>query len=302
MWNDLSMADRAKYIKLAVQNKVTSLSDIIDTYNIYAEGGPYSAGNMVATIKRSTEKEEDLGKPKHNYDFTQSDKWADAHGYYPDERGHRDDRVKKPAHPTHPSKGKWNGLNEFQLTDLGMKDPNYIMFGMADGGQDPQATLTYKDAVVLPEITVTPRGNYIHNSYDNRNIHLNTKRNFFYNIFDEGGYTTPWLNKLYYQLIGTNTYEAPTLKDAIFQAYKNEDKGNPIIWNGNVYKAELNEADTVEYEKELAKNTEMVNGILNNVYNKGNANSITEAVLTGKKLDPSKVREGIVENINREFS
>ena len=122
------------------------------------------------------------------------------------------------------------------------------------------------------------------------------------NTFDEGGYTTPWWNKLYYQLIGTNTYEAPTLKNAIFQAYKNEDKGNPIIWNGNVYKAELNEADTAEYEKELAKNTEMVNGILNNVYNKGNANSVTEAVLTGKKLDPSKVREGIVENINREFS
>ena len=39
MWNDLSMADRAKYIKLAVQNKVTSLSDIIDTYNVYANGG-----------------------------------------------------------------------------------------------------------------------------------------------------------------------------------------------------------------------------------------------------------------------
>lgn len=39
MWNDLSMADKAKYIKLAVQNKVTSLSDIIDTYNVYANGG-----------------------------------------------------------------------------------------------------------------------------------------------------------------------------------------------------------------------------------------------------------------------
>ena len=62
------------------------------------------------------------------------------------------------------------------------------MFGMADGGQDPQATLTYKDAVVLPEITVTPKSNYIYNSYDNRNIYLSTKRNFFYNIFDDDEY------------------------------------------------------------------------------------------------------------------
>lgn len=37
-WDKLSMAERAKYIKLAVQNGVTSLSDIRDTYNRYAEG------------------------------------------------------------------------------------------------------------------------------------------------------------------------------------------------------------------------------------------------------------------------
>ena len=38
-WDKLSMADRAKYIKLAVQNGVTSLGDIRDTYNKYAIGG-----------------------------------------------------------------------------------------------------------------------------------------------------------------------------------------------------------------------------------------------------------------------
>lgn len=38
-WNDLSMAERAKYIQLGVQNGVTSLSDIRNTYNSYAEGG-----------------------------------------------------------------------------------------------------------------------------------------------------------------------------------------------------------------------------------------------------------------------
>ena len=39
-WDKLSMADRAKYIKLAVQNGITSLGDIREAYNKYAEGGP----------------------------------------------------------------------------------------------------------------------------------------------------------------------------------------------------------------------------------------------------------------------
>lgn len=38
-WDDLSMANRAKYIKLAVDNGVTDLSHIREAYNKYAEGG-----------------------------------------------------------------------------------------------------------------------------------------------------------------------------------------------------------------------------------------------------------------------
>lgn len=38
-WNDLSMADRAKYIKLGVSNGITNLSNIREVYNSYAEGG-----------------------------------------------------------------------------------------------------------------------------------------------------------------------------------------------------------------------------------------------------------------------
>lgn len=40
-WNDLSMADRAAYIKLGLDNGVTNLKVIRDTYNKYAEGGPF---------------------------------------------------------------------------------------------------------------------------------------------------------------------------------------------------------------------------------------------------------------------
>lgn len=38
-WNKLSMADRAKYIQLGVQNGITSISSIRKAYNSYAMGG-----------------------------------------------------------------------------------------------------------------------------------------------------------------------------------------------------------------------------------------------------------------------
>lgn len=39
MWNDLSMAERAKYIQLGVQSGITNLSTIRNIYNSFAEGG-----------------------------------------------------------------------------------------------------------------------------------------------------------------------------------------------------------------------------------------------------------------------
>lgn len=38
-WNDLSMADRAAYIKLGLDSGITDLGVIRSTYNKYAEGG-----------------------------------------------------------------------------------------------------------------------------------------------------------------------------------------------------------------------------------------------------------------------
>lgn len=130
-----------------------------------------TVADYINAIYSNNPKEEFLGEPEHHYDFTQSEEWANAHGYYPDKRGHRDDRVKKPTHPSHPSRGTWKG-NNFILTNKGLADPNYIFFGLNDGGQDPQAILKYKDTYVIPEFTVTPKGNYINNSYDNIRLHF----------------------------------------------------------------------------------------------------------------------------------
>lgn len=165
-WDKLSMREKAAYIKVGVQNGLTSISDIKEYYDKFREVNA-SAGNLVNAIQENTKSEIYLGKPSHNYDFTQSEEWANQHGYYPDSRGHRDDRVKKPAHPTHPSRGTFRSMNEFELSDIGMQDPNYTLYGLNDGGQDPQAIMTYKGGIVLPEITITPKGNYVYNSYDN---------------------------------------------------------------------------------------------------------------------------------------
>ena len=176
MWKDLSIQEKAALINIGVKNGLYDLEDIKNSYNKYAEGGPinpYSAGSLVNAIYKNSKKDEYLGEPSHHYDFTISEEEANRLGYYPDKRGHRDDRVKKPSHPTHPSRGKWNSLEEFELTDKGMENPNYTLFGLNDGGQDPQAVMTYKGGVVLPEITVTPEKKYIYNSYDNINIYAN---------------------------------------------------------------------------------------------------------------------------------
>lgn len=165
-WDKLSMREKAAYIKVGVQNGLTSISDIKEYYDRFQEVNA-SAGDLVNAINENTKSEIYLGRPSHNYDFTQSEEWANKHGYYPDSRGHRDDRVKKPAHPTHPSRGTFRSMNEFELSDIGIQDPNYTLYGLNDGGQDPQARMIYDRSIVLPELTVTPQGNYVYNSYDN---------------------------------------------------------------------------------------------------------------------------------------
>lgn len=104
--------------------------------------------------------------PKPSYINHISDEEADALGYYPDEYGHRDDRVKLINHPSHPSRGTFISNYQYDLSDFGMEDPNLTIFGLADGN-DPQAIVTYKGSTVIPEITVTPTENYYMNTYDN---------------------------------------------------------------------------------------------------------------------------------------
>lgn len=53
-WNDLSMKDRASYIKLAVENGIYNLNSIRTIYNSFAGGGPIKATRATPTLKKKS--------------------------------------------------------------------------------------------------------------------------------------------------------------------------------------------------------------------------------------------------------
>ena len=108
----------------------------------------------------------ELGRPEHNYDFIK--KGINLDDYPKDENGHRYDAVKNDKHPTSPKRVKFKG-KYLDITDFGLYSPegiNYILWGARDNG-DGNIIPIYKDTGVIPEVTITPNGNYIKNTYDN---------------------------------------------------------------------------------------------------------------------------------------
>lgn len=106
--------------------------------------------------------------PNPHYDrnyTTMSSEEADRLGYIQDDRGHRDDRVKSIQHPSHPYRGTFEN-NTYELSEFGMNDPNYSIFGLADNG-DGNVNVTYKGISVLPEVTISPNNVFIYDSYNN---------------------------------------------------------------------------------------------------------------------------------------
>ena len=53
-WSDLSMKDRASYIKLMVENGIYNLNSIRTIYNSFAGGGPIKATRATPTLERKS--------------------------------------------------------------------------------------------------------------------------------------------------------------------------------------------------------------------------------------------------------
>lgn len=140
----------------------------------------YSANNNIKSIVDSSTGSKFLGNPSHNYDVSISEDYIRKIGLKRDDRGHYNDIVKKPAHPTSPTRGRFVGndkeYSSFDMSNNDNPDFNYSMFGLIDNG-DGDMPITYNKSIVLPEITVTDNGNYVMDSYNNVRYNMKNKNN-----------------------------------------------------------------------------------------------------------------------------
>ena len=187
-WDELSLTEKSEIMKQAVANGITDLNEIKQTYNEYANGGKmYDDGGVTSTLHGirgnyngtvnsyidgiyANGTEESYGNPSDHYNNVDEEKLKQM---TPNARGHYDDSVKLPNHPSSPTRGTFNG-QYFDFTDKGFEDPNYTMFGLQDNG-DGNAIMRYNGAIVIPELTVTPNGNYYDDTYNNIKIHQGHK-------------------------------------------------------------------------------------------------------------------------------
>ena len=65
-WSDLSMKDRASYIKLMVENGIYNLNSIRTIYNFFAEGGPIKAIRATPTLKKKSWETDEEDKERIN--------------------------------------------------------------------------------------------------------------------------------------------------------------------------------------------------------------------------------------------
>lgn len=92
-WEELNMADRAAYMKIAVKNGYRDIRSIREAYNKYENGGNKKQSNptdfrrvrendTLATKKESTAMEDDINRRQKNMYYTAKNKGYDSKDYY----------------------------------------------------------------------------------------------------------------------------------------------------------------------------------------------------------------------------
>lgn len=176
-WNDLSMKDRASYIKLGIENGITDLDAIRGMYNKFVIGGPIKKSYKDFSTR--------LSKAWGNQDLSQDN--YDYQKYYNDDpdrayrqlesiekggKGHFDDEgrsgiYKTPNHATYPDLGPNSWLNDDKIFNMSARQAvpentdRVLDYLGSDLDYNRGATkVMYDGAYQLPEITVTPNGNH----------------------------------------------------------------------------------------------------------------------------------------------
>lgn len=176
-WNDLSMKDRASYIKLGIENGITDLGTIRGIYNKFADGGPIKKSYKDFSTRLSKAwNNQDLSKDDYDYQKYYNDGPEEAYkqlesiehggtGHFPD--GGKSGTYKTPNHPTYPDLGSNSWLNNDRIFNMSARQAvpentdRVLDYLGSDLDYNRGATrVMYDGAYQLPEVTVTPNGNY----------------------------------------------------------------------------------------------------------------------------------------------
>lgn len=184
-WNDLSMKDKASYIRMGVENGITDLDIVREVYNKFADGGPIKKSYKDFSTRLSKAwNNENLSKHDYDYQKYYNDDPEEAYrqlesiehggkGHFPD--GGKSGTYKTSNHPTYPDLGNNSWLNNDRIFNMSARQANQGLNNIRDEintdrildylGSDLKynngaTKVMYDGAYQLPSVTVTPNGNY----------------------------------------------------------------------------------------------------------------------------------------------
>lgn len=250
-WDDLSMAQRAAYIREGVRNNIINLDTIKDTYNKYIEQGhPIKIDNYKDWAKALSQYwNEDISSHDYDYEKYYNDNpkraIAQLKNILMGGKSHFEDSgvsgsYKKSTHPTYPDLGEASWSNNdtiFHLSDRqALENTDRILDYLGeDLDYNNGATkVMYQDSYVLPTVNVTPEGGYsdlVPNELLTGWVYSDSPR-AYNNKFSEGGFTDG-NSPVYPQYVpeGYTPYQgeirqAPTTSERII--YKAKDIGRAV--------------------------------------------------------------------------
>lgn len=175
-WNDLSMSDKSRMMRLAINSGITDLRTIRDVYNSYAEGGPVkNYKNWKEQIERY--KGIDTNDPDYDYEGFYNENPIRAWQMLEDNpKAHFTDKYKTESHPTLSNEsiyangrgGTW-GEGTFELSDYLMQNSDRTLDYLRRN--DPDIIPTYQGGIVLNSAGITDsfaEGGKIHIKPENR--------------------------------------------------------------------------------------------------------------------------------------
>lgn len=178
MWKDLNMKERAAFIKVAVDNGILDIDDIIGHYNKFAEGGALDDNKSFKDFANKLSKAwggQDITKDDYDYEKYYNDYPDEAYenlrliqmGKAPHFRdGGKSGIYKKPNHPTYPDLGdkSWSENNTvFNISDRQVAgDTDRILNYLGSDLQynDGSTKVKYNEGIVLPTLIVTPNARW----------------------------------------------------------------------------------------------------------------------------------------------